>query len=109
MSNINNGEATTLWNGISSNLLLARCEQATAEEAEAMSFAASLMLAGECSYEDWAAATTALRAVESRLCAAWEADNGAPLTNRFGHIIGGQHPALSPSLYAEALANRARG
>lgn len=106
---INNGQPTNRWNGISHTTLLARCEQATPEEAAAMSTAASLMLAGECSTFEWDAAMVALASVERRLCAEWEAQHGAPRCNRNGRILGGEHPALRPDLYAEALANLARG
>jgi len=108
MTAINNGNATLIWYGITHNELLARCAQANEQEASAMSHAAATMAAGECSEQEWLAAESALRTVERRLCAAWEAENGAPECNRFGRIIGGRHPALNASLYAEALANRAR-
>ena len=106
---INDGKPTTIWNGIPHGYLLRRCEDATEEEAMAMSAAAALMGHGECTFPDWQAALTALRAVETRLCEKWEAENGAPLKNRHGFPLGGQHPGLSPHLYAEALANKARG
>lgn len=109
MSNlINNGQATTIWNGISHTYLITRCAQATPDEADAMSTAASLMVAGECSYEEFNAARTALASVEDRMCAEWEKINGKPVRNRNGQILGGSHPAITPNMYAEALANRTR-
>ena len=91
---INNGNQTNVWHGITHDELLRRCAQATTDEAAAMSTAASLMLAGDCTEPDWLAAERALRAVEQRLCAAWEAERGAPRLNRHGQYHGGQHPAL---------------
>ena len=108
MKRINNGNATTIWNGISHNHLLARCDQASECEASAMSAAAGLMLAGDCSQSEWDEAMAALYAVEARICAEWEEKNGAPLLNRYGQILGGAHPVLCPDRYAEALTNRAR-
>lgn len=108
MNKINNGNATTMWQGISHGYLLSRCNQATPNQASAMSAAASLMIAGECSESDWADARAALAEVEFRLCAEWEAENGAPLKNRFGMLLGGHHPALRPDLYEQALNNQKR-
>lgn len=66
------------------------------------------MVAGECSYEEWGQAVEALRNVEDRLCAAWEAEHGEPKRGKDGHILGGKHPALNPALYEEALRNKER-
>lgn len=105
---INNGSATSIWNGIPHDYLVRRCEQATAEEASAMSTAVALMVAGECSHEEWEAALRALHGVEQRLSADWEREHGEPVRNRHGQILGGVHPALRQDLYEEALRNRAR-
>lgn len=65
---INNGQPTQTWHGITAASLLRRCEQATPEEAAAMSTVASLMHAGEpISEAEWMAAESALHAVEKRL------------------------------------------
>lgn len=94
MEKINNGNATNIWHGISHNHLIRRCAQAMADEAAAMSTAASLMMAGECTADEWHAAERALKAVEQRLREAWEAEHGQPRLNRHGQYHGGQHPAL---------------
>lgn len=105
---INDGNATTMWNGISHNYLLKRCADATPDEAATMSTAASLMAAGECTHAEWNSARAALAAVEQRLCEVWEHEHGEPRRNKAGRIIGGEHPALRPDLYDEALRNVAR-
>lgn len=89
---INNGQPTTIWNGITAEKFLRRCEQATAEEAQAMSYVASLMHAAEpVTEEAFYAARAALVAVERRLI-----DNfaGEVKYNRHGQPLGGIHPAL---------------
>lgn len=91
MTYINNGNATTIWHGITHNELLRRCAQATEEEACAMSFAAAMMVAGECSEQDWLAAEQAFNAVEKRLVANYA---GEVKLNRYGRPHGGVHPAL---------------
>jgi len=105
---INNGEPTSIWRGIRSGYFVRLCAQATELEAQAMSYVASQMLAGEVTEEEFHAAERAMHAVERRLCAEWERDHGEPVLNRCGRIIGGEHPALRPDLYEEALRNRAR-
>lgn len=91
---INDGNPTSAWHGITHAGLLRRCVDATPGESAAMSTAASLMLAGDCTHAEWDAAERALHAVESRICAAWEREHGEPRRNRHGQIAGGVHPAL---------------
>ena len=92
MTYINNGNATTIWHGISASALLRRCEQGSSDEAEAMSLVASLMHAGEAITEsEWIAAEQAFNAVEKRLV---ENYTGEVKLNRFGRPHGGVHPAL---------------
>lgn len=89
---INNGQATSIWNGITAAKFLRRCEQATTEEAQAMSLVASLMHASEpITEEEFHTARAALFAVERRLI-----DNytGEVKYNRHGQPFGGIHPAL---------------
>lgn len=89
---INNGQATTIWNGISAERLLRRCKQGTSEEARAMSFVAGLMHAAEpIEEEEFQAARAALVAVEKRLIAEF---TGEVKRNRYGQPFSGTHPAL---------------
>lgn len=89
---INNGQPTVIWNGITAEKFLRRCEQATAEEAHKMSHAASLMHAAEpITEEDFYAARAALVDVEKRLV---EKFTGEVKYNRYGQPFGGTHPAL---------------
>lgn len=90
--NINNGQPTGIWHGITASALLRRCAQGTADEAAAMSTVAGLMHAGEPITEtEWAAAEAALRAVEQRLIDRY---TGEVKLNRHGQPHGGTHPAL---------------
>ena len=93
MTYINNGNATTIWHGISASALLRRCEQGTEQEAEEMSLVASLMHACEAITEsEWIAAEQAFNAVENRLVEKYQ---GEVKLNRYGRPHGGVHPALA--------------
>lgn len=98
---INNGQATTMWHGISSARFVRRCAQATEQEAQAMSYVASLMMAGEVTEEEFNAAETALNAVERRLI---ESYTGEVKLNRHGQPFGGIHPALELQNDANGVA-----
>ncbi len=92
MTYINNSQPTSVYHGITAEMLLRRCEQGTEQEAEAMSLVASLMHAGEAITEaEWMAAEKAFNAVEKRLV---ENYTGEVKLNRFGRPHGGVHPAL---------------
>lgn len=92
MTYINNSQPTSVYHGITAEMLLRRCEQGSSDEAEAMSLVASLMHAGEAITEsEWMAAETAFNAVEKRLV---ENYTGEVKLNRFGRPHGGTHPAL---------------
>ena len=89
---INNGQPTNIWNGITAEGFLRRCKQAHQTEAEAMSYVASLMNAGEAiTVEEFEAARKAFVAVEHRLI---ESYIGEVKLNRHGQPMGGTHPAL---------------
>lgn len=89
---INGGEPTLVWYGITPTQLLRRCDHATDDEANAMSFVAAMMHACEpISHDDFEKAQRSLRAVEKRLVAEFV---GPVRVNRFGRPWGGAHPAL---------------
>lgn len=86
------GQPTAVWHGISWQLFLKRCAQATDEEARLMGHVSSLMAAGEVvTHDEFAQAEAALRAVEKRLIANYP---GEVKLNRRGLPHGGCHPAL---------------
>jgi len=91
---INDGNPTTVWHGYTHMRLLTLCREASVEETRIMAFAASLMLAGECTVEEWEAAENTARAVEKRMCEEWEKTHGEPRRNRHGQYYGGHHPGL---------------
>lgn len=89
---INDGRATTIWNGISAAKFMRRCAQADEDEAMAMGLVASLMHSGEPITEDeFHAARSALCAVEKHLI---DKFSGEIKYNRHGQPFGGTHPAL---------------
>lgn len=96
---INDGHPTNIWHGYSHNRLLHLCHHARElqmeDEADAMGYAAAGLVAGECTEAEWDAGEKAARAVEKRLCDAWEAEHGEPRRNRYGQYWGGRHPALA--------------
>lgn len=89
---INGGQPTTIWNGITAEKFLWRCQQAEQVEADVMSYVASLMHAMEpVTVEEFEAARNALINVEQRLI---ENYTGEVKLNRHGQPFGGTHPAL---------------
>lgn len=105
---INEGTPTTIWNGLTMGYFLHMCGSkfATEEQKNDMSYVASMMAAAEpIELTKFNLAAKAIFEIEVSLCNEWEELHGEPLTNRFGKYLGGQHPAIRPDLYEEALKN----